>query len=46
MSVALYEPASRDMGLAGQRLARREFDPVLHMRRLLEAIGNGQGGDS
>jgi glycosyltransferase involved in cell wall biosynthesis len=38
---ALYDPASLDVGRAGRELARREFDPIVHMRRLLDAIGRG-----
>ena len=35
---ALYNPVAAEVGRAGQRLARREFDTVVHMRRLLETI--------
>lgn len=39
---ALYDPTSQEVGRAGQRLARSEFDPVVHMRRLVGAITTGK----
>jgi len=41
---ALYDPASVAVGLAGSRVARREFDPETHMRRLVASIAGGRGG--
>jgi glycosyltransferase involved in cell wall biosynthesis len=41
---ALYDASSQEIGRAGQQVARREFDPAMHVRRLLDAIERGRGG--
>jgi glycosyltransferase involved in cell wall biosynthesis len=35
---ALYGPTAADVGLAGREVARAQFDPVAHMRNVLDAL--------
>ena len=40
---ALHDPLAASVGLAGRGVAKRSFDPALHMARVLEALRGSAG---